>query len=102
LREKAFHTYTRTLESHLTERLFQVKFKGRTTSLRKTEAGVLQESALGPVLYLTYSSDLQTSDNTTVTFGYHTAMLATHEEQGTASVKLQATFNKTGDWAKKR
>lgn len=42
------------------------------------------------------------SDNTTTaTFGYDTALLAIHEEQAIALVKLQAAMNKIGDWAKK-
>jgi hypothetical protein len=79
-----------------------VKFKDEITSLRKTEAGVPQVSVLGPVLYLTYTSELPTSDNiTSVTVANDTAILATHEDPEIASMKLQATINKIGDWAKK-
>jgi hypothetical protein len=86
------------------ERLFQVKFKDETTTLRKTEAGVRQGSVLGPVLYvyLIYTSDLPTSDNTTTaTFTGDTAILATHEDPATVSMELQATVNKINDWVKK-
>jgi hypothetical protein len=79
-----------------------VKFKDEITNLRKIEAGEPQGSVLGPVLYLIYTSDLQTSDNTTTaTFGDDTAILATHEDPAIASMKLQATISKIDDWAKK-
>jgi hypothetical protein len=78
-----------------------VKFKDEITTFRKTEAGVPQEIVLGPVLYLIYTSDLLTSDNTAATFADDTAILATHEDPAIASMKLQATINKTEDWVKK-
>jgi hypothetical protein len=49
IRKTLPHAYYRTLESYLTERLFQVKFKDEITTLRKTEAGVPQGSVIGPV-----------------------------------------------------
>jgi hypothetical protein len=91
------HAYYRILESYLTARLCQVKFKDEITTLRKTEVGVPQGSVLGPVLYLIYTSDLPTSDNTTATFADDTAILATHEDPVKASIKLQATINKIDD-----
>jgi hypothetical protein len=84
------------------DRLFQVKFKDKITTLRKTEAGIPQGSVLGPVLYLIYTSDLPTSDSTaTATFTDDTAILATHEDPVIASMKLPATNNKIDDWVKK-
>jgi hypothetical protein len=96
------HAFYRILQSYLTNRLFQVKFKDEITNLRKTEAGVPQGSVLGPDLNLFYTSELPTSDNTTTaTFADDTAILATHEDPTTASLKLQVTINKIDDWAKK-
>jgi hypothetical protein len=93
------HAYYRILESYLTDRLFQAKFKYEITTLRKTEAGVPQGSVLGPVLYLIYTRDLPTSDNTkTTTFADDAAVLATHEDPAVASTKLQTTINKIDDW----
>jgi hypothetical protein len=51
-------------------------------------------------LYLIYTSDLPTSDNTTATFTDDTAILATHEDPAIASMKLKASNNK-GAWEKK-
>lgn len=66
---------------------FQVKFKDKITTLRKTEAGVPQGSVLGPILYLIYTSNILTLDNTTATFANGTALLA--------------TTSKIDDWVKK-
>jgi hypothetical protein len=95
------HVYYITLESYLTDRLFQVEFKDKITTLRKTEAGVPQRSVLGSILYLIYTNDLPTSDSTTATFADVTTIFATQEDPATASMKLQATINKIADWAKK-
>jgi hypothetical protein len=98
------HAYYRILESYLTDKIFQVKFKDEITTLRKIEAGVSQGSVLGPVLYLIYTSYLQTlktADNTTTaTFADETAILATYDDLEIASTKLQGTNNKIDDWAK--
>jgi hypothetical protein len=89
------------LESYLTDRPFQLKYKDEITTLRKTEAGVPQGNVLGPILYLIYTSELPTSDNTiTATFADDTAILTTHENPAIASMKLQTTINKIHEWEK--
>jgi hypothetical protein len=83
------------------DRLLQVKCKDKIATLRKIDVGVPQRSAIGSVLWLIYTSDLPTSDNTTTaTFTDDTTIFATHEDPAIASMKLQATINKIKDWAK--
>jgi hypothetical protein len=56
------------------------KIQNEITTLRKTESGVQQGRVLGPVLYLTCTSDLPTSDNTTTaTFADVTVILPPYE-----------------------
>jgi retron-type reverse transcriptase len=96
IRKILSYAHYRILESYLTDRFFQVKFKDEITTLRKTDTGVPQGSVLGPLLYLIYKSDLTTLDNTTMaTFADDTAILAMHEDPVIASMKLQAPINKT-------
>jgi hypothetical protein len=79
-----------------------VKFKDEPRNLRVNEAGVLQGTVLGPVLYLIYTSALPTSDNaTTATFTDDIAVLATHAYPEITSIKLQAAINKINDSARK-
>jgi hypothetical protein len=91
-----------TLELNLEERLFQVNQKHETTNLTKIEAGILQGSVLRPVLYLIYTGDLPTSENTTTsTFADDTSILATHEDPAIASMKFQDNISKIKEWASK-
>jgi hypothetical protein len=98
--EKSFPMHT--AETYLKVRLFQLKLKDEVTNLRKIEAGILQESVLGPFLYLTYICDLSTTENkTTAAFADDTALLAQHEDPAIASMKLQ-NVSMINERAKKR
>jgi hypothetical protein len=88
------HEYYKILKSYLDEKLFQVKLKEETANLKKMKAGVPQGSLLGPILYLIYTADLPTSEDTNIaTFADETAILALDDQPETATAKLQNINN---------
>jgi hypothetical protein len=81
------------LNSYLSNRHFVVKVNTELTSLTPVNAGVPQGSVLDPLLYLLYTADLPTSnDSFTATFADDTAVVATDSDPATASQKLQTTL----------
>ena len=86
-------SYLNLLKSYLNERQFETKITGETSSRFHTYSGVPQGSILGPLLYVPYTSDLQTSSETILgTFADDTAIFATHEDPTIASHNLQSTY----------
>jgi hypothetical protein len=68
-------------KSYLCERQFRIRVNGEISNTFPIRSGVPQGSVLGPVLYLVYTSDLPTTENTlTGTFAGETVMLASHED----------------------
>ena len=55
-----------TIGKYLLHRNFFVTINGTHSTLEKVEAGVLQGSILGPLLFLTYINDLPMDKNTNI------------------------------------
>lgn len=94
------HSYYLLLKSYLCDRLFQVKYQDALSEFQPISAGVPQGSILGPFLYLISTSDLPTTERTTIaTFADDTAILSANEDPSCASQHLQEHLNKIEDWS---
>jgi hypothetical protein len=90
------------LRSYLTNRFYFIKHQEAHTNLYPISSGVPQGSVLGPVLYLLYTSDLPTTQQTiTSTFADDTAIMATHSNPQIASLHLQNHLNHIQSWLQK-
>lgn len=93
--------YCRLLESYLSSRRYRVAYEGAMSSYYQIQAGVPQGSVLGPILYLLYTRDLPTDNETiTATFADDTAVLAISDSQIEATEKLQVAVNRITKWTK--
>jgi hypothetical protein len=87
------------LQSYLTNRTYQVKINSDNSNIHYIHSGVPQGSVLGPFLYLLYTADLPTTDNTVLaTFADDTAILSTDTNLNTATYHLQHHLNLLQDW----
>lgn len=94
--------YFSILKSYLTDREFRTKIGEETSQNYPIKAGVPQGSVLGPILYLLYTSDLPTTNNTTTgTFADDTTIMACHEDPTTATKLVQEHLNMVESWASK-
>jgi hypothetical protein len=80
----------------LHSRHFLVKVETEYTELSSVNAGVLQGSVLGLLLYLLYTADLYTA-----TFADDTAVVAMDSDPTTASQKLETDQFAIQNWFKK-
>jgi hypothetical protein len=90
------------LRSYLRDRTFRIKITDKKSDTFPIQAGVPQGSVLGPILFVLYTSDFPTTNNTTTgTFADDTVILATHDDPRTAAQHLQHHLNLTQDWLKR-
>lgn len=86
-------------KSYLSKRHFFVNSRNETSALFSINAGIPQGSVLGPVLYTLYTSDMPTTDATTVaTYADDTAILSVDSSPINASRTLQIAINQLEDW----
>ena len=89
------------LQSYLTNRYFRTKYREADSSLRPILAVVPQGSVLGPRLYLIYTADLPTLENSTTAISADdTTILTVHEDPKMAAHRLQMHLNKIQSWLK--
>ncbi|VVC31606.1 Reverse transcriptase domain [Cinara cedri] len=84
------HTWCALFELYLTDRQFRVIHKEAITEWKDILAGVPQDSVLGSILYLLYTTDTPNDNNTTVAIlTEDTAILSTSKNHLTATDNLQ-------------
>lgn len=90
------------LKSYLSDRHFDVKMEKDNRSYQLIRAGVPQGSVLGPFLYLLYTADIPTTNETTIaTFADDTAIIALDHDPVVASNKLQTHLDRLQNWLQK-
>ncbi|GBP07916.1 RNA-directed DNA polymerase from mobile element jockey [Eumeta japonica] len=96
------HSFFPILKSYLQGKCFEVKYNNESSPLQKINSGVPQGSILGPVLYLIFTADIPTHEDTiTATYADDTALLSVDKDSSTASAKLQAHVFKVENWLDK-
>lgn len=102
LKNQLPHPIYSVLNSYLSNRCFQVRHDDELSSLYPIESGIPQGSVLGPVLYILFTSDLPTTEETVAgTFADDTAYLASHKDPEIASQNLQTALYKMEKWCNK-
>jgi hypothetical protein len=93
--------FSQLLQSYLCDQYFGDRQEDEYSGLKPIKAGVTQESVLGPVLYLIYTSNLPQPEGSTVaTIADDTAIMAVGDDVEDATDKLQQAANKINNWTK--
>jgi hypothetical protein len=78
-----------------------VQVESEYTELFPINASVIQDSVLGPLLYLLYTADLPTTNEPKIaSFFDDTAVLTTDRDSGIASQKHQTNLGGIKKWLK--
>lgn len=86
------HNFYQLLKSNLSDRYFLIKYQEELSELHPINSGVPQRNVLDPLLYLLFTADLPTMEQTTTghgTFADDTTILALLKDPKAASRKLQ-------------
>lgn len=87
------------LESYLTNRGFQIKYKNAISIIHPITAGIPQGSVLGPLLYIIFTSDIPEQIGVTInTYADDTAITVCHKDPSSASKILQRYLNTLQQW----
>jgi len=87
------------LKSYLSENYFKVKIEDEISVYQPTGAGVPQGSVQGPLLYLLYTADVPTTQDTLMaTFANDTVLLSSDPDLVRATEKLQHHLNLLQNW----
>jgi hypothetical protein len=87
------------LKSYLADRYSQIKFNMETSAVFPVCSGVPQGSVLGPLLYLIFTADIPTRNETIIaTFADDIALMARNEDPLAASQSLQAHLIQLEAW----
>jgi len=82
------------LQSYHSDRYSQIKFHAETSPYFPINSGVPQGSVLGPLLYLLFSADVPTRQDTILaTFADDTAIMVSNEDPHVAAQTLQTRLN---------
>jgi hypothetical protein len=89
------------LKSYLEEQYFQVKIDDTLSDYHLIKAGVPHGSVIGPLLYLIYTADAITRNNTLIaTFADDTAVLSSDVDPARAAERLHHHLNLLQNWLK--
>jgi hypothetical protein len=86
-------------KSYLSNRQQLVCIDGISSSLRKLSCGVPQGSLLGPLLYLCYSNDMETSvHNKLLLYADDSVIITSHKDPEVISHSLSSDLKSCNDW----
>jgi hypothetical protein len=77
------------LQSYLSDRYSQIKFHKEFSPYFPIHSGVPQGSVLGPLLYLLFTADIPTRQDTILATFADTAIMASNEDPHVATLTLQ-------------